>query len=60
MLENDDLVEVLLEQTGLSDIFGYQPGPCQAVELWRIRTERIQKIEMEKREREKEGKKDER
>ena len=43
MLENDHLVEVLLKQTGLSDIFGYEPGPCQALELWRIRERELLK-----------------
>lgn len=32
-----ELLEVLKQATGLSDMFG-QPGyPCQATELWRIR-----------------------
>ena len=35
--ENPELLEVLREQSGLSDIFGQVPGPCQAIELWRIR-----------------------
>lgn len=35
--EHPELLEVLLETSGLSDIFG-QPGRvCQATELWRIR-----------------------
>lgn len=35
--ENPDLLTALQEATGLSDIFGREPGPCQAIELWRIR-----------------------
>ena len=38
--ENPELLEVLKEATGLSDMFGREPGPCQAIELWRIRNER--------------------
>ena len=35
--ENQELIEVLIQESGLSDIFG-QPGSCcQAEELWRIR-----------------------
>lgn len=37
--ENPDLLVVLREATGLSDIFGKEPGPCQVIELWRIRNE---------------------
>jgi len=38
--ENPELLGVLREASGLSDIFG-QPGhACQATELWRIRNER--------------------
>lgn len=38
--ENPELLEVLKQASGLSDIFGKEPGPCQAIELWRIRNER--------------------
>lgn len=38
--ENPELLPVLKAATGLSDIFGKEPGPCQAIELWRIRNER--------------------
>lgn len=35
--ENPDLQKILIDSTGLSDMFG-QPGHCcQATELWRIR-----------------------
>lgn len=37
MRENPDLLAVLKAASGLSDIFGKEPGPCQAIELWRIR-----------------------
>lgn len=38
ILENPHLARVLIEASGVSDIFG-QPGhACQATELWRIRT----------------------
>ena len=37
--ENPDLIKVISQATGLSDIFG-QPGhACQATELWRIKNE---------------------
>lgn len=38
--ENPDLLVVLKEASGLSDMFGRPPGPCQATELWRIRNSR--------------------
>ncbi len=37
--ENPHLLDVLKAATGLSDMFGKEPGPCQAIELWRIRNE---------------------
>ena len=38
---NPELLDVLIEATGLSDKFG-QPGHvCQATELWRIRNAKI-------------------
>jgi hypothetical protein len=36
-----ELMPVLVEATGLSDMFGQHGAPCQATELWRIRTEYI-------------------
>lgn len=38
--ENPDLLVVLKDASGLSDMFGRPPGPCQATELWRIRNSR--------------------
>lgn len=38
--ENPELLAELKAATGLSDMFGREPGPCQAIELWRIRNER--------------------
>ena len=38
--ENPHLLGVIRSASGLSDIFGREPGPCQAIELWRIRNER--------------------
>lgn len=35
--ENPQLLVVLKLQSGLSDMFGQPGGPCQAIELWRIR-----------------------
>lgn len=34
---NPDLLKVLKEASGLSDIFGQEGHCCQATELWRIR-----------------------
>jgi len=34
--ENPELLEVIKEQTGLSDHFGRKGFPCQVTELWRI------------------------
>lgn len=40
--ENPELRDVLIQQSGLSDIFG-QPGHCcQATELWKIRESCLQ------------------
>ena len=39
MSENPDLVDVVRSASGLSDIFGQSGGPCQALELWRIRNQ---------------------
>jgi len=35
--ENPELIEVLKNASGLSDIFGRKGHCCQAIELWRIR-----------------------
>lgn len=35
--ENPDLLTIVLEASGVSDIFGQQGHACQATELWRIR-----------------------
>jgi hypothetical protein len=35
--ENPVLLEILLNSTGVSDVFGQQGHCCQATELWRIR-----------------------
>ena len=37
--ENPHLLDVLRSVPGLSDMFGQPGGPCQAVELWRIRND---------------------
>lgn len=40
MRENPHLLGVIRSSTGLSDMFGQTGGgPCQALELWRIRNE---------------------
>lgn len=35
--ENPEFIEILLNASGLSDIFGQKGHACQAEELWRIR-----------------------
>ncbi len=40
MRENPHLLDVIRSASGLSDMFGQPGGPCQALELWRIRNER--------------------
>lgn len=37
MYEHPELLEVLKEASGLSDMFGQEGHVCQATELWRIR-----------------------
>lgn len=37
MEEHPELLELIRSASGLSDMFGQPPGPCQATELWRIR-----------------------
>jgi len=45
--ENVNLLEVLRNASGLSDIFGQEGHACQATELWRIRNaERVLLIDM--------------
>ena len=40
-MQHAELFDVLINATGLSDVFG-QPGHvCQATELWRIRNDLI-------------------
>lgn len=39
--ENPELLDILLRASGLSDIFGQSGHNCQAVELWRIRSENL-------------------
>lgn len=39
--EHPELLEVLVQATGLSDIFGQVGHVCQATELWRIRAARL-------------------
>lgn len=41
LMENPDLLQVLLEVSGVSDIFGQKGHQCQATELWRIRLEHM-------------------
>ena len=38
--ENPDLLDVIKNASGLSDIFGKEGNACQATELWRIRNEK--------------------
>ena len=37
IIENPELLQVLLDASGVSDIFGQKGHQCQATELWRIR-----------------------
>lgn len=39
--ENPELVKVLVQASGLSDLFGQHGHVCQATELWRIRQNHI-------------------
>jgi hypothetical protein len=41
IFENRDLIEVIINASGLSDIFGQEGHCCQATELWRIRNQMI-------------------
>ncbi len=38
-----DLLEVLVNASGLSDMFGQHGHVCQATELWRIRNAEIER-----------------
>lgn len=42
--ENPDLLEIIKNVTGLSDIFGQEGHCCQATELWRIRNASISSL----------------
>lgn len=46
--QNPDLLEVLKNASGLSDMFGQKGHFCQATELWRIRNENIEGLYNEK------------
>ena len=37
IIENPELLQVLLDASGVSDMFGQKGHQCQATELWRIR-----------------------
>lgn len=39
--ENEHLLPIILNASGLSDMFGQQGHACQATELWRIRSKHI-------------------
>lgn len=39
MMENPELVDILLKQSGVSDMFGQEGHCCQATELWRIKND---------------------
>lgn len=41
--EHPELLEVLKQTTGLSDMFGQEGHCCQATELWRIRNNAIKR-----------------
>lgn len=41
IFENPHLLPVIINATGLSDIFGKIGSACQATELWRIRSVRM-------------------
>jgi len=46
ILENPELIKVLINCSGLSDIFGQSGHVCQATELWRIRDCLINNIDL--------------
>ena len=39
MMANPDLMDILVNTTGVSDLFGQEGHCCQATELWRIRND---------------------
>lgn len=41
--ENPDLVPILLNATGVSDMFGKKGSNCQATSLWKIRQDYLDK-----------------
>lgn len=45
MVENPHLIDVLIQASGVSDIFGQKGHACQATELWRIRNAALGIIE---------------
>lgn len=44
MDENPKFINVIMDQSGLSDIYGKKGNACQADELWRIRKEAFESI----------------
>lgn len=44
IIENPQLLAELRLASGLSDMFGQPGGPCQALELWRIRNEQYDEV----------------
>lgn len=44
LFENPELIEVLINASGLSDMFGQINHACQATELWRIRNDAIRRL----------------
>lgn len=41
--ENPDLLALIVSQSGLTDFFGKFGHVCQAIELWRIRSQHVEK-----------------
>ncbi len=41
--ENPELIEVIIDKTGFSDIYGQKGHACQAEEIWRIKNEQLLK-----------------
>lgn len=48
--QHPELLDVLTEASGLSDMFGKPGHACQATELWRIRNETIERWRQEQQE----------
>jgi hypothetical protein len=42
--ENPDLLKLIRDASGLSDMFGQEGHCCQATELWRIRNDTTAKL----------------